>query len=237
MAVGWTHNPHATRRKPNAPGRDVPSCVVTYPNPAENITDLVPCSISADFAFRTGCPPRESALWRRGSAPCCRATTTRQCRGHVHTPCCRATTTRQCHAHVHAPLLPPSSCPPPNLKKRNPRCNSGLPTGEGRQLPARRGKCVSRSCSFSPAPSVEYEYNAPPSSAGSMKAFQSLFASTKRMCLHTDIPLRKTHAKAKFTAQIVLNCAGGSVSRGAARFPRHLRSSTNIMLLLPPLAQ
>ena len=33
----------SNRRKPDDSDRDVPSCVVTYPYPAKNITDLVPC--------------------------------------------------------------------------------------------------------------------------------------------------------------------------------------------------
>ena len=39
----WAERTTSNRRKPSDSDRDVPSCVVTYPYPAKNITILVPC--------------------------------------------------------------------------------------------------------------------------------------------------------------------------------------------------
>ena len=39
----WVERTTFNRRKPNDSGRDVLSCVVTYPYPAKNITDLASC--------------------------------------------------------------------------------------------------------------------------------------------------------------------------------------------------
>ena len=38
----WAERTTSNRRMPNDSDRDVPSCVVTYPYPAKNVTDLVP---------------------------------------------------------------------------------------------------------------------------------------------------------------------------------------------------
>ena len=38
----WADRSISNRRKPRNPDRDVPSCVVTYPYPAKNISNLVP---------------------------------------------------------------------------------------------------------------------------------------------------------------------------------------------------
>ena len=39
----WADRSISNRRKPRDSDRDVPSCVVTYPYPAKNISNLVPC--------------------------------------------------------------------------------------------------------------------------------------------------------------------------------------------------
>ena len=40
----WADRSISNRRKPRDSDRDVPSCVVTYPYPPKNISNLVPCS-------------------------------------------------------------------------------------------------------------------------------------------------------------------------------------------------
>ena len=41
----WADRSISNRRKPSGSNRDVPSCVVTYPCPAKNISNLVPCLV------------------------------------------------------------------------------------------------------------------------------------------------------------------------------------------------
>ena len=41
----WADRSISNRRKPRDSDRDVPSCVVTYPYPAKNISNLVPCGV------------------------------------------------------------------------------------------------------------------------------------------------------------------------------------------------
>ena len=41
----WADRSISNRRKPSDSNRDVPSCVVTYPCPAKNISNLVPCLV------------------------------------------------------------------------------------------------------------------------------------------------------------------------------------------------
>ena len=72
----WADRSISNRRKPRDSDRDVPSCVVTYPYPATNISNLAPCQQLAAAAesylhlsFRgrgshTNAPNKPAPIWK-----------------------------------------------------------------------------------------------------------------------------------------------------------------------------
>ena len=61
----WADRSISNRRKPRDSDRDVPSCVVTYPYPAKNISNLVPWKSPSNFHTRgrAGGPRSARGLW------------------------------------------------------------------------------------------------------------------------------------------------------------------------------
>ena len=70
----WADRSISNRRKPRDSDRDVPSCVVTYPYPPKNISNLVPCqrvAVAFGFSFGFGSGQVLSACWNGAGAGVC----------------------------------------------------------------------------------------------------------------------------------------------------------------------